>query len=71
MEKVMKFEEKYRNNSDVNGVLYKESARIIAMCLAFGGDNIQKILNDYAAIVANSDEKERMIKIRTAGDRFA
>lgn len=71
MEKIMSIEEVYRHNNNIDVIFYRESAHIITACMALGGDNIQRVLNDYSKFIADEDEKERMVELLKTGDGFA
>lgn len=68
--KAMDIEKRYRENH-IDSQIYNASPEIIAACMYFGADVVQKIVNDYIGIVAGEEERVQADALRKSGDGFA
>lgn len=61
----------YEKNDMVSPEVFYHSARICGLIAAMGAENVQRVLNDYAALCADGAEQVALEKLRLSGEGFA
>jgi len=61
----------YEKNNKVSFEVFYYSAHICGLIAAMGAENVQRVLNDYAALCADKAEQVALEKLRLSGEGFA